>query len=33
VKGRVVEIQGDHRARIVAALAEMGIAAKAPRGN
>ncbi len=32
VKGRVIEIQGDHRDRIVAALAEMGLDAKRAGG-
>ena len=32
VKGRVVEIQGDHRDRIVAALADVGILAKRAGG-
>jgi translation initiation factor 1 len=32
VKGRVVEVQGDHRDRVVAVLIEMGIAAKRAGG-
>jgi translation initiation factor 1 len=32
VKGRVVEVQGDHRDRVVAALAEMGVRAKRAGG-
>jgi translation initiation factor 1 len=32
VKGRTVEIQGDHRDRVVAVLAERGIAAKRAGG-
>ena len=32
VKGRVVEVQGDHRDRVIAVLLELGIAAKRAGG-
>jgi len=32
VRGRVVEVQGDHRDRVVAVLADLGIAAKRAGG-
>jgi translation initiation factor 1 len=32
VKGRVVEVQGDHRDRVVAVLIELGVAAKRAGG-
>ena len=32
VKGRVIEVQGDHRARVVAALTALGLTAKSSGG-
>jgi translation initiation factor 1 len=32
VRGRIVEVQGDHRDRVVLALAELGVAAKKAGG-